>query len=161
MVKRNAQYPSATNMKTPVFTGAFGQKVTTPISYQDQGCDVAEAVGFEPTSPSLDYPISSRGRYDHFDTLPRLIHYRKILPVCQVPEGKIACWPRASSCLQQDVDVHGERIPRFARNDKNGWACHCEEADAAIRAPSLCQRLTCVKPICDRSHRRRSSVTPC
>ena len=31
---------------------------------------MAEAVGFEPTDPSLDHPISSRGRYDHFDTLP-------------------------------------------------------------------------------------------
>ena len=31
---------------------------------------LAEAVGFEPTSPLLDYLISSQGRYDHFDTLP-------------------------------------------------------------------------------------------
>ena len=31
---------------------------------------MAEAVGFEPTSPLRDYLISSQGRYDHFDTLP-------------------------------------------------------------------------------------------
>ena len=31
---------------------------------------VAEMVGFEPTCPSLDKTISSRSRYDHFDTSP-------------------------------------------------------------------------------------------
>ena len=31
---------------------------------------LAEAVGFEPTSDFTRYPISSRGRYDHFDTPP-------------------------------------------------------------------------------------------
>ena len=37
--------------------------------YQKLVLNMAEAVGFEPTDPSLDHPISSRGRYDHFDTL--------------------------------------------------------------------------------------------
>ena len=32
--------------------------------------DVAETVGFEPTCLSLDKTISSRSRYDHFDTSP-------------------------------------------------------------------------------------------
>ena len=31
---------------------------------------VAETVGFEPTCLSLDKTISSRSRYDHFDTSP-------------------------------------------------------------------------------------------
>ena len=31
---------------------------------------LADRVGFEPTSPLLDYLISSQGRYDHFDTCP-------------------------------------------------------------------------------------------
>ena len=34
--------------------------------------DVADEVGFEPTSPVRDYRISSAGRYDHFDTHPYL-----------------------------------------------------------------------------------------
>ena len=40
-----------------VFTGLYGQKVTTLISYQNQRCWVAEAVGFEPTDgcPSPDF----------------------------------------------------------------------------------------------------------
>ena len=32
--------------------------------------DVADRVGFEPTSRLRDYLISSQGRYDHFDTAP-------------------------------------------------------------------------------------------
>lgn len=32
--------------------------------------DVADRVGFEPTSRLRDYLISSQGRYDHFDTYP-------------------------------------------------------------------------------------------
>ena len=32
--------------------------------------DVADRVGFEPTSLLRDYLISSQGRYDHFDTCP-------------------------------------------------------------------------------------------
>ena len=47
---------AADNNKTPKAT-AFGVRM-------------AEAVGFEPTSPLRDYLISSQGRYDHFDTLP-------------------------------------------------------------------------------------------
>ncbi len=31
---------------------------------------LAETVGFEPTCLSLDKTISSRSRYDHFDTSP-------------------------------------------------------------------------------------------
>ncbi len=38
---------------------------------------MAEAVGFEPTSPLRDYLISSQGRYDHFDTLPNKYIYKK------------------------------------------------------------------------------------
>ena len=34
--------------------------------------DVAETVGFEPTCLSLDKTISSRSRYDHFDTSPSI-----------------------------------------------------------------------------------------
>ena len=33
---------------------------------------VAETVGFEPTCLSLDKTISSRSRYDHFDTSPSI-----------------------------------------------------------------------------------------
>lgn len=43
---------------------------------------MAEAVGFEPTSPLLDYLISSQGRYDHFDTLPNLY------PLTHRPESR-------------------------------------------------------------------------
>ena len=32
--------------------------------------NVADRVGFEPTSRLRDYLISSQGRYDHFDTYP-------------------------------------------------------------------------------------------
>ena len=32
---------------------------------------LAEMVGFEPTCPVKDKTISSRSRYDHFDTSPR------------------------------------------------------------------------------------------
>ena len=45
-------------------------KKRTETLYQSFSPFMAEAVGFEPTDPSLDHPISSRGRYDHFDTLP-------------------------------------------------------------------------------------------
>ena len=38
---------------------------------------LAETVGFEPTCLSLDKTISSRSRYDHFDTSPYLIVVRK------------------------------------------------------------------------------------
>ena len=34
---------------------------------------MAEMVGFEPTCPVKDKTISSRSRYDHFDTSPYLI----------------------------------------------------------------------------------------
>ena len=34
---------------------------------------VAEMVGFEPTCPSLDKTISSRSRYDHFDSPPYIL----------------------------------------------------------------------------------------
>ena len=43
--------------------------------YQVSLDNMAEAVGFEPTDPSLDHSISSRGRYDHFDTLPKPFYY--------------------------------------------------------------------------------------
>ncbi len=39
-------------------------------SMSEVNCDVAEKVGFEPTSHLRDYLISSQGRYDHFDTSP-------------------------------------------------------------------------------------------
>lgn len=35
--------------------------------------NMADEVGFEPTSPVRDYRISSAGRYDHFDTHPYII----------------------------------------------------------------------------------------
>ena len=35
--------------------------------------DMADRVGFEPTSLLRDYLISSQGRYDHFDTCPYII----------------------------------------------------------------------------------------
>ena len=48
-----------------------------PGSYANRGSgteqassDVADRVGFEPTSLLRDYLISSQGRYDHFDTCP-------------------------------------------------------------------------------------------
>ena len=34
---------------------------------------LAEKEGFEPSCPSQGYPISSRARYDRFDTSPRHI----------------------------------------------------------------------------------------
>ena len=34
---------------------------------------LAEKEGFEPSCPFQGYPISSRARYDHFDTSPRHI----------------------------------------------------------------------------------------
>ena len=34
---------------------------------------LAEMVGFEPTCPAKDKTISSRSRYDHFDTSPYLV----------------------------------------------------------------------------------------
>ena len=39
---------------------------------------LAETVGFEPTCPSLDKTISSRSRYDHFDTSPYLIFKHRL-----------------------------------------------------------------------------------
>ncbi len=35
-----------------------------------EGCTLAEMVGFEPTEPIKAQTISSRSRYDHFDTSP-------------------------------------------------------------------------------------------
>ena len=45
----------------------------TETLYQSFSPFLAEAVGFEPTDPSLDHSISSRGRYDHFETLPHFM----------------------------------------------------------------------------------------
>lgn len=36
--------------------------------------NLAEEVGFEPTSPVRSYRISSAARYDHFDTLPCILY---------------------------------------------------------------------------------------
>ena len=47
-----------------------GPSYPTNWKRHPEGWRLAEAVGFEPTDPSLDHSISSRGRYDHFDTLP-------------------------------------------------------------------------------------------
>ena len=37
-----------------------------------QNLAMAEKVGFEPTVPFLVHSISSRGRYNHFDTSPNI-----------------------------------------------------------------------------------------
>ena len=39
---------------------------------------LADRVGFEPTSPLLDYLISSQSRYDHFDTAPYLSQHQHL-----------------------------------------------------------------------------------
>ena len=71
---------------------------------------LAEMVGFEPTCPSLDKTISSRSRYDHFDTSPyknpkdsldrtnhmmspltmKLFQYNRFFFLFQVPTAKKA-----------------------------------------------------------------------
>ena len=51
----------AQNKTAPTFVGArIGCSVTL----------LAETVGFEPTDGVTHHSISSRGRYDHFDTSP-------------------------------------------------------------------------------------------
>ena len=58
-------------------------------------------MGFEPTCPSLDKTISSRSRYDHFDTSPYLIFKHRLaryLEKCKISmqdnAGKIGCTPK-------------------------------------------------------------------
>ena len=55
--------------------------------YQNQGADVAERVGFEPTDRLItDQTISSRSRYDHFDIAPynsKPVSYFFIIPQTQ------------------------------------------------------------------------------
>ena len=58
-------------------------------------------MGFEPTCPSLDKTISSRSRYDHFDTSPYLIFKHRLaryLEKCKISmqdnAGKIGCAPK-------------------------------------------------------------------
>ena len=78
---------------------------------------MAEAVGFEPTSPSLDYPISSRGRYDHFDTLPqpqptRLRGFSIIGKTALFVKGRGEKFTRAFPSPQQKGNsAYFERIP--------------------------------------------------
>ena len=57
-------------------------------------------MGFEPTCPSLDKTISSRSRYDHFDTSPYLIFKHRLarhLEKCKISmqdnKGKFRCTP--------------------------------------------------------------------
>ena len=57
-------------------------------------------MGFEPTCPSLDKTISSRSRYDHFDTSPYLIFKHRLaryLEKCKISmqdnKGKFRCAP--------------------------------------------------------------------
>ena len=53
---------------------------------------VAEEVGFEPTCPVKDNSISSRARYDHFDTPPYIS-----LKNSSVINYKVYC------CVNQDT----------------------------------------------------------
>ena len=50
--------------------------------------DVADRVGFEPTSRLRDYLISSQGRYDHFDTYP-YTHFANARMIITNPAEKI------------------------------------------------------------------------
>ena len=50
--------------------------------------DVADRVGFEPTSRLRDYLISSQGRYDHFDTYPYM-HFTNARMIITNPAEKI------------------------------------------------------------------------
>lgn len=68
---------------------------------------LAETVGFEPTCPSLDKTISSRSRYDHFDTSPYLIFKHRLaryLEKCKISMqdnvGKIGCAPKEKPAVK-------------------------------------------------------------
>ena len=64
-------------------------------------------MGFEPTCPSLDKTISSRSRYDHFDTSPYLIFKHRLaryLEKCKISMqdnvGKIGCTPKGKPAVK-------------------------------------------------------------
>ena len=64
-------------------------------------------MGFEPTCPSLDKTISSRSRYDHFDTSPYLIFKHRLaryLEKCKISmqdnAGKIGCAPKEKPAVK-------------------------------------------------------------
>ena len=45
---------------------------------------LAEMVGFEPTCPIKDKTISSRSRYDRFDTSPSIFHGKFTICISQI-----------------------------------------------------------------------------
>ncbi len=53
-------------------------KKNSPCSNEHKLLYLAEMVGFEPTCPVKDKTISSRSRYDHFDTSPYI--FTRFLP---------------------------------------------------------------------------------
>ena len=64
-------------------------------------------MGFEPTCPSLDKTISSRSRYDHFDTSPYLIFKHRLaryLEKCKISmqdnKGKFRCAPEEKPAIK-------------------------------------------------------------
>ena len=64
-------------------------------------------MGFEPTCPSLDKTISSRSRYDHFDTSPYLLFKHRLaryLEKCKISMqdnvGKIGCTPKGKPAVK-------------------------------------------------------------
>ena len=60
---------------------------------------MAERVGFEPTVPSLVHLISSQGRYNHFDTAPRLL-----------ANQNIAIIPLQAAFVNPEFEKSGEHI---------------------------------------------------
>ena len=68
--------------KITLLKGLRAKKNRTAILYQNYGSYVAEKVGFEPTDGVNRQTISSRSRYDHFDTSPYDGSKRSLLRNC-------------------------------------------------------------------------------
>ncbi len=62
---------------------------------------MAEKEGFEPSCPFQDNPISSRGRYNHFDTSPYDV---LCLPDGFVP-GNTGCAPQDAYLLYRNAEM--------------------------------------------------------
>ncbi len=64
---------------------------------------LAEAVGFEPTSPAKDYLISSQARYDHFDTLPYLVVQKSSFDSSKTALEKCKKVMQEKAAMQYDI----------------------------------------------------------
>ena len=80
---------------------------------------LAETVGFEPTCPSLDKTISSRSRYDHFDTSPYLIFKHRLaryLEKCKISmqdkREKFRCTPQEKPPVKPNPADKSAREPQ-------------------------------------------------